>query len=252
MFDCNPVNIPMEYGLRLSKFDEGEKEDPTLFKSLVGSLRYLTCTRPDILFVVGIVSRFMETPTSTHMKIAKRILRYLKGTIDFGLFYSSSNDFKLVGFCDSDFAGDIDDRKSTTDFVFFMGNCTITWSFKKQSIVTLSTCESEYTAATSCTCHAIWLRRLLKELHLPQDEATKICIDNKSAQALAKNLVFHDRSKHIDTRYHFIRDCISKKEVKLEYVKTQDQIADIFTKPLKFEVFRRLRDSLGVKKKIAN
>ena len=119
--------------------------------------------------------------------------------------YSSSNDFKLVGFCDSDFAGDIDDRKSTTSFVFFMGDCTITWSSKKQSIITLSTCESEFVAATSCSCHAIWLRRLLKELHLPQDEATNICIDNKAAQALIKNLVFHDRSKHIDTRYHFIR-----------------------------------------------
>lgn len=143
-----------------------------------------------------------------------------------------------MGFCDSDYAGDIDDRKSTTGFVFFLGDSVISWSSKKQSIVTLSTCEAEYIAATSCTCHAIWLRRLLKELNLPQMEATEICIDNKSAQALAKNPVYHDRSKHIDTRYHFIRECIAKKEVELKYVKSHDQVADIFTKPLKFEDFR--------------
>ncbi|XP_070015772.1 secreted RxLR effector protein 161-like [Nicotiana sylvestris] len=211
MLDCNPVNTPMESGTKLSKFDKGEKVDPTFFKSLVGSLRYLTCTRPDILFAVGVVSRFMEASTSTHLKVTRRILRYLKGTIDFGLFYSSSSDFSLMGVCDSDYAGDIDDRKSTTGFVFFLRDSVISWSSKKQSIVTLSTCEAEYIAATSCTCHAIWLRRLLKELNLPQMEATEICIDNKSAQALAKNPVYHDRSKHIDTRYHFIRECIAKK-----------------------------------------
>ena len=163
----------MEIGIKLSRFDEGHTKDPTLFKSLMGSLRYLTCTRPDILFTVRVISRFMEAPTSTHMKAVKRILRYLKGTIDNGLLYSSSIDFKLVGFSDSDFAGDIDDRKSTTDFVFFMVDCAVTWSSKKQSIVTLSTCEAEYVAATSCVCHAIWLRRLLEELYLKQGEATK-------------------------------------------------------------------------------
>ena len=123
----------------------------------------------------------MEAPTSTHMKAAKRIRHYLKGTIDYGLLYSSSIDFKLIRFSDSDFAGDIDDRKSTTNFVFFMGDCAVTWSSKKQSIITLSTCEAEYVTATSCVCHAIWLRRLLDELYLKQGEATEICIDNKSA-----------------------------------------------------------------------
>ena len=194
----------------------------------------------------------MEAPTSTHMKATKRILRYLKGTINYGLLYSSSIDFKLIGFSDSDFAGDIDDRKSTTKFVFFMGDCVVTWSSKKQSIVTLSTCEDEYVAVISCVCHVIWLRRLLEELYLKQEEATKICIDNKSAQALAKNPVLHDRSKHIDTSYHFIRECIDKKEVELKYVKTQNQVADIFTKSLKFENFQRLREMFGVKKKNTN
>ena len=238
MSDCKPVSTPMEVGIKLSKVEEdSENVDPTMFKSLMGSLRYLTCTRPDILFAVGLVSRFMEKPTMSHMKAAKRILRYLRGTLDCGIFYSSSQDLNLVGYCDSDFAGDIDDRKSTTGFVFLMGNNAIAWCSKKQPIVTLSSCESEYVAATSCTCHAIWLRQLLKELHLEQKEATVVMIDNKSAQALAKNPVFYDRNKHIDTRYHFIRECIAKQEVELEYVRTNDQIADIFTTPLKYDNF---------------
>lgn len=238
MEDCKPVGTPVEVGMKLSKFEDGEKVDSTQFKSLVGSLRYLTCTRqrlesfysvhiPYILFGVGLVSRYMEAPTMTHFKAVKRILRYLKGTLDFGLMYSFSNDSKLVGYCDSDWAGNLDDRKSTTGFVFFMGETAFAWSSKKQPIVTLSTCEAEYVATTSCVCQAIWLRNLLKELHLPQEESTEIYIDNKSALTLAKNPVFHDCSKHMNTRYHFIRDCVSKK-VELKFVKSQDQVTDIF------------------------
>ena len=248
MDDCNPVSTPMECGAKLSKHEDGESVDPTLFKSLVGSLRYLTCTRPDILYAVGVVSRYMELPTTTHMKAAKRILRYIKGTINFGLYYSTSNDYKLVGYSDSDWGGDVDDRKSTSGFVFYIGDTAFTWMSKKQPIVTLSTCEAEYVAATSCVCHAIWLRNLLKELSLPQEEPTKIFVDNKSAIALAKNPVFHDRSKHIDTRYHYIRECVTSKNVQLEYVKTNDQVADIFTKPLKREDFIKMRSLLGVAK----
>ncbi|CAJ2639996.1 unnamed protein product [Trifolium pratense] len=248
MDDANPVSTPMECGIKLSKHEEGETVDPSLFKSLVGSLRYLTCTRPDILYAVGVVSRYMEHPTTTHLKAAKRILRYIKGTTNLGLYYSISDDYKLVGYSDSDWGGDVDDRKSTSGFVFYIGNTAFTWMSKKQPIVTLSTCEAEYVAATSCVCHAIWLRNLLKELSLPQKEPTKIFVDNKSAIALAKNPVFHDRSKHIDTRYHYIRECVSNNDVKLEYMKTDDQVADIFTKPLKREHFVKLRYLLGVAK----
>ncbi|KAK3038082.1 hypothetical protein RJ639_031636 [Escallonia herrerae] len=148
--------------------------------------------RPDILFGVGLMSRYMEAPTTSHLKVAKRILWYIKGTLDYGIMYSSSQDFKLVGYCDSDWAGDKNDRKSTTGFVFYMGNSAFTWNSKKQPIVTLSTCEAEYVAATSCVCHAIWLRSLLMELHQTQDGHTKILVDNKSALVLAKNPVFHE------------------------------------------------------------
>ncbi|KAL2251280.1 UNVERIFIED_CONTAM: Retrovirus-related Pol polyprotein from transposon RE1 [Sesamum indicum] len=204
MENCKPVSTPVECGVKLSFYEDGEKIDPIFFKSLTGSLIYLTCTRPDILFGIGLVSRYMEAPTSSHLKVAKRILRYIKGTINHGIFYGNSQDFKLVGYCDSDWAGDVDSRKSTIRFVFFMGNSAFTWNSKKQLIVTLSTCEAEYVAATSCVCHAIWLRSLLKNLKFAQEGPTGIYVDNKSKIALAKNPMLHERSKYIDTRYHFI------------------------------------------------
>ncbi|XP_074326671.1 secreted RxLR effector protein 161-like [Apium graveolens] len=167
MENCQAVSTPIECGTKLSKFEECEKVDPTYFKSLVGSLRYLTCTRPDILYSVGLIGQYMEAPTTTHMKAAKRNFRYLKGTMDYGLLYHYLNEFKLVGYCDSDWAGDIDDRKSTTEYVFFIGDTSFSWSSKKQPIVTLSTCEAEYVAACSSVFQAIWLRRVLEELHMP-------------------------------------------------------------------------------------
>ncbi|KAE8655864.1 hypothetical protein F3Y22_tig00117016pilonHSYRG00207 [Hibiscus syriacus] len=248
MENYKPISTPEEYGIKMTKHEEGESVDPTFFKSLIGRLRYLTYTRPNILHVVGLVSRYMESPTTTHFKAAKRILCYLKGTIDFGLFYSVSNDYKLVGYSDSDWGGDIDNRRSTTGFIFFMGDIAFTWMSKKQPIITLSTCEAEYVVATSCVCHAIWLRNLLKEIGLIQKEPTKVCVENKSTIPLSKNSVFHDRSKHIDIRYHYIRECVARNDVEVEYVKSQDQVADIFTKPLKSEDFIRLRNLLGVTK----
>ncbi|XP_072073935.1 uncharacterized mitochondrial protein AtMg00810-like [Arachis hypogaea] len=242
MLDCNPTNTPMECGVKLSKEKGVRKVDRTLFRSLVGSLRYLTCTRPDILFSVGLISRYMENSTETYMKAANRNLRYLRGTLEYGMFYSTLDEFKLMDNCDSDYAGDIDDRKSTTGFVFFLGNNAISWCSKKQPIVTLSTCEAEYVAATACACHAIWLKILLKELHFEQAESTKIMMDNKSAIALAKNPLFHDRSKHIETKYHFIRQCIENMHVEVQYVKSLDQVADIFTKPLKYDASQKVKD----------
>jgi len=143
MNNCKPVSTLVECGIKLSKYEKGEMVDPTIFRSLVGNLRYLTCTRPDILYGVGLVSRYMESPTITHFKAAKRIHHYVKGTIDFGLLYPSSNEFKLVGYSDSDWGGDVDDRKSTTGFVFYLRSSAFIWSSKKQPIVTLSTCEAE-------------------------------------------------------------------------------------------------------------
>lgn len=143
----------------------------------------------------------------------------------------------LVDDSDSNWAGDNDDRKSFSGFVFFIGDTAFTWMSKKQPIVTLSSCEAEHVAAISTVYHVIWLRSLLKELGWPLEKASRICMDNKSEIALAKNPVFLNRTKHIDTHFHYIRECIAKKKVQVEYVKSQDQVADIVTKPLKYEDF---------------
>ncbi|KAE8735514.1 hypothetical protein F3Y22_tig00000340pilonHSYRG00533 [Hibiscus syriacus] len=222
MEDCNPVLTPMEPGAKLSKFDGGERVDATKYRSLVGSLRYLTCTRSDISYSVSVVSRFMEEPVYTHLKAVKRILRYIHGTESLGLFYTKAEDFMLVGYSDSDWCGDVDDRKSTSGYVFFLGDTTFTWISKKQPVVTLSTCEVEYMAARSCVCHVIWLRRLLKELNFAQENATQIYLDSRSAIELAKNHVHHERSKHIDLKFHFIREHVKENEIELVYMKSED------------------------------
>jgi len=136
MENCNLVSTPVDNGVELRK-SKVENVDPTYFKSLVGSLRYLTCTKPDILYGVGLISKYMETPDQSHLNAAKRILCYIKGTINEGMFYTSSKNFNLIGYSDSDWGRDLDERKSTTGFVFFIGDTSFTWSSKKQSIVTL-------------------------------------------------------------------------------------------------------------------
>ncbi|GKC39754.1 retrovirus-related pol polyprotein from transposon TNT 1-94 [Tanacetum coccineum] len=167
--------------------------------------------RPGILFTVGLISRFMEEPMIKHLKIAKRILCYIKGTVDYG-------------------------------------NNAFTWSLKKQPIISLSSCEAKYGATISCVCHAIWLRNKLKDLHMEQEDATEIYVDNKSAIDLAKNLVYHDQSKHINTCYHLIRECIARKDDRVIHASSKDEVANIFTKPFNERDFTRQRMMLGVGK----
>jgi len=246
MMDCNPVNTPVELGLKLHKDPTGKKVDSTLYKQIVGSLMYLTATRPDIMYFVSLINRYMENPTEMHLLAAKRILRYLQGTRDFGLVYKKSEKSNLLGYTDSDYAGDRDDRKSTSGYSFMFGSGAISWSAKKQPIVTLSTTEAEFVAATACACQAIWLRRLLEKLKFKQAEATKIFCDNDSAIQLSKNPVLHGRSKHIDVKFYFLRDLSNNGTIDLIYCRSEDQVADIFTKALKTESFMKLKRLLGV------
>ncbi|CAH9136547.1 unnamed protein product [Cuscuta epithymum] len=247
MGDCNPCSIPMEPRSRLSKFDEGMLVDATLYRSVVGSLRYLVNTRPDMAYSVGMVSRYMEVPTQNHMNAVKQILRYIKGTYDMGcVFKYGEEDNVLVGYCDSDLAGDVDDRKSTTRILFFLGGSPITWVSQKQKVVAPSSCEAEYMAATGGACQGIWLMKLLDSLRRKIKEKPLLKIDNKSAIALANNLVHHERSKHIDTKFHFIRECIEKGIIGIEHVRTEGQLADILTKPLGRQRFTELRTKIGI------
>jgi len=244
---CNPSFIPMEPRLKLSKESTAPAVDATAYRSIVGSLRYLVNTRPDLAYSVGYVSRFMEKPTTEHLAAVKRVLRYIAGTLDYGCFYTrKEKDALLVGFSDSDLAGDIDTRKSTTGVIYFLGKNIITWQSQKQKVVVLSSCEAEYIAGTTAACQGVWLARLLAKLKGKEEGAVKINIDNQSAVQLSKNPVFHDRSKHLYTRFHFIRECIEEGRVCVASIGTTEQLADIMTKALARERFCNLRARLGL------
>lgn len=198
MQNCNLATTPVEFGLKLCKVGSEKKVDNIFYKQIVGSLMYLTTIRPDIMYVVSLISRYMESPTEIHLLAAKRILRYLQGTKDFVLFYKKGEKSDLIGFTDSDYARDQDDRRSISCYVFMLGTGAVSWSSKKQSIVTLSSTEAEFVAATTCACQAVWLRRILEELKFKQEKATTIFCVNNSSIKLSKNPVLHGRSKHID------------------------------------------------------
>ena len=206
MKHCNSADTPVEFGLNLNKAGRGSKVDNTLYRQIVGNLMYLTATRPDIMYGVSLISKYMESPTKIHLLAAKRILRYLQGTKDFGLFYKKGEKSDLIGFVDSDYTGNQDDRKSTSGYVFVLGTRAISWSSRKQKIVTLSTTEAEFVVATTCACLAICLRKIIEELQFKKKGATTIFCDNNSAIKLSKNPVLHGRSNHIDVKYYFLRD----------------------------------------------
>lgn len=246
MNDCNPVQIPIVPGTKITRDVEGVKIDSTYYKQMVGSLMYMTATRPDLMYAVSLISRFMEAPTELHHQAVKKILRYLKGTINYGMFYKKSEGKELVSFSDSDYAGDLDDRKSTSGYVFLLSGAAVSWSSRKQPVVTLSTTEAEFIAAASCACQGIWLRRILEEVNYTQQGPIMLFCDNSSTIKLSKNPVLHGRSKHIDVRFHFLRDLTKEGAVKLCYCRSDEQIADILTKPLKANSFMKLRALLGM------
>jgi hypothetical protein len=248
MENCNSCSTPMEVRLRLSARGTSEEVDATMYRSLVGSLRYLVHTRPDISFAVGYVSRFMEKPRQEHLAAVKHLLRYIAGTVDYGLVYPkfTKGNNRLIGYSDSDLGGDVDERKSTAGVIFFLGEMVISWSSQKQKTVALSTCEAEYMAGASGACQAVWLKRLLDDIEGTNVQQPVLKMDNKSAIALSKNPVLHDRSKHIDTKFHFIRQCVEDGRICLDYVRTHEQMADILTKSLGRARFCELRDKIGV------
>lgn len=204
MADCNPVFTPVETGTRLKKEGVEEAVDATRYRQLVGSLRFLcnSNTRPDLAYGVGHINKFMERPNTSHYAVAKKILRYIKGTLDFGLLFPSelqTENLEMVGFTDSDWCGDHDNRRSTARYIFQYGNGSISWCCKKQNVVALSSCEAEYIAASLGACQALWLENLMEEMQLNFEKPVKLLIDNRSAINLAKHPAAHGRSKHIET-----------------------------------------------------
>lgn len=246
MEQSNSVQNPIIPGFKIFKDENGIEVNGSFYKQLVGSLMYLTATRPDIMYAVSLISRYMSKPTELHLLAAKRVLRYLQGTTNFGILYKKGGNKELIGFTDSDYAGSVEDRKSTSGYVFILSDAAVAWSSRKQPIVTLSTTEAEFVAAAACTCQAVWMKRVLKKLGYGGSESTIIFCDNSSTIKLSKNPVMHGRSKHIDVRFHFLRDLVNEGVVQLKFCGTQEQVADILTKPLKLESFQELRGRLGV------
>ena len=181
----------MEERVKLSRESTDKEVDATGYRRIVGSLRYLVHTRPDLAFAVGYVSRFMQRPTAEHLQAVKRILRYVAGTSDYGLHYPRcSGAVHVIGYSDSDHGGDIDTSKSTSGILFFLGKCLVSWQSVKQQVVALSSCEAEYIAASTASTQALWLARLLGDLLGKDAEGVELRVDSKSALALAKNPVF--------------------------------------------------------------
>ena len=242
---CKPVKNHIVPGSRLAKDEGGTKIDSTTYKKMVGSLMYLTVTRPDLMYLVSLIPRFMEAPTVLHQQAVKRVFRYLKGTTELGILYRKGGEESLLAYSDSDYAGDLDSRKSTSGYVFKMSSGAVAWSSKKQPVVSLSTTEAEFIAAAACACQTVWMQRVLEKLGLKQCKCTIFC-DNNSAIKLSKNLVMHGRSKHIDVRFHFLRDLANDGIVELVHCGSKDQLADVMTKPLKLELFLKMREQLGM------
>jgi hypothetical protein len=244
--DCNPAATPMEQRLKMWKDSTTPEVNATEYRRIIGGLKYLIHTRPDLACSVGFLIRFMERPHEEHLAAVKRVLRYIAGTRGHGLYYTRGDGApaKLMGYSDADLAGDVDQRKSTSGIAFFLNNSPITWQSSKQKVVALSSCEAEYIAAANAACQGVWLARLLGDF---VDSAPELKVDNMSAIALTKNPVFHDRSKHIDVRYHFIRECVEKNRVSVEHISTEAQLVDILTKALGRVRFQELCAMIGVK-----
>ncbi|XP_040361976.1 secreted RxLR effector protein 161-like [Rosa chinensis] len=191
----NSVRNPIVPDFKITKNEGGVRVDVTQYKQMVGSLMYVTVTRPDLMFVVSLVSRYMEKLTELHMQTIKRILRHVRGTVELGVCYKegANSGEELVAFSNSDYAGNVDDRRSTSGYVFMLSNGVVAWSSKKQPVVTLSTIEAEFISAASYACQGVWMRRVLENLGCKQSKSTIIFCDNSSTIKLSRNPVMHDQ-----------------------------------------------------------
>ena len=246
MEECKSVSTPMIQKEKLQKDDGSEPADERVYRSLIGCLMYLTATRPDIMFPVSVLSRFLDCASKLHKVAAKRVLRYLKGTLSYGIKFCKVQEFKLQGYSDNDWAGSMDDMKSTSGYCFTFGSACFSWSSKKQEIVAQSTAEAEFIAATAAVNQALWLKKLMDDLHLKQEEGIEVFVDNQATLAISHNPVFHGKTKHFKIKYYFLREVQKAGKVKLVYCSSEEQLADIFTKSFNVSRFEVLRAKLGM------
>ncbi|GJY37884.1 hypothetical protein Tco_0424248 [Tanacetum coccineum] len=243
--DSKPTKTPMSTEIKLTKDDEADSVDSSKYRGMIGSLLYLTASRPDIMFSVCLCARFQENPKTTHLEAVKRIFRYIRGTSHLGLWYPKGTRIETVVYADSDHAGDYIDRKSTSGICTFMGCCLTSWFAKKQTALAISTTEAEYVFAVKAFQQALWMKQALIDYRIRLDDVSIMC-ENIGAIDLIKNPVQHSRTKHIDIHHHFLCDNVQKGNISIEKVTSKDNIAYIFTKPLKREVFNYLRLGLGM------
>ncbi|CAL1390068.1 unnamed protein product [Linum trigynum] len=242
--ECHPVSTPMELNLKLSSQSGAQLADGRQYRSIVGSLIYLSATRSDISYAVQIVSQFMANPTVDHLAVVHRILRYLKGTQDLGIHFPIGGPAKLSAYSDSDYAGCIDTRRSTSGWCVRFGEAFISWRCKKQDKVSKSSTEAEYRSMSEVVSELEWLHRLLKDFSVHSALPMDLFVDNMSVVRIAVNPVLDDRTKHIEVHVHYVRDLVHDGTIQLHYVRTSDQLADLLTKAFPAQRHRFLSDKL--------
>lgn len=248
MYECKTVSTPLDLSTKLKRNEEkSDDEGKNLpYRELIGAMMYLAmCTRPDIAHTVSYLGQYNSCYDKTHWTAAKRVLRYLKGTMDVGLKFRRTTE-PLTGYVDADWANCLDDRRSYTGYAFILSGTTISWESRKQRTVALSSTEAEYMALTEAAKEAIYLQRFLKELGFDELTKVKVYCDNNGARKLAENPIFHHRTKHIDVRHHFIREVLEDGLLEVTYCATEDMAADILTKGLSGPKTKRCLEILGV------
>jgi len=248
MSKCKPVDTPLPSTQKLN-IEDGTKlgaEDSTRYRSVVGALQYLTLTRPDISFSINKACQFLHEPTTVHFSMVKRILRYISGTIHLGLRIRKSRTMIVSAFSDADWAGCVDDRRSTGGFAVFLGDNLVSWTARKQATVSRSSTEAEYKALANATSEMMWIQKLLTELQVPHPKAARLWCDNLGAKYLSANPIFHARTKHIEIDFHFVRETVAQKLLDIRFISTNDQVADGFTKALPVQKLVMFRSNLNL------
>jgi hypothetical protein len=245
MKDAKPAKTPMGTDGHLDLNKGGKSVDQKAYRSMIGSLLYLCASRLDIMLSVYMCARFQSDPKECHLVAVKRILRYLVSTPCFKIWYLKGSTFDLIGYSDFDYARCKVDRKSTSGICQFLGRSLVSWSSKKQTSVALSTAEAEYVAIGQCCAQLLWMRQTLRDFGYNLSKVPLLC-DNDSATRLADNPIEHSHTKHIDIQHHFLRDHQQRGDINIYHISAENQLADIFTKPLDEKMFYRLHSEQNI------